>query len=78
MTSFIDRMGNAATNSNTKGWLVAVLELGAWFGVLVSGYLADKLSRKYTIVLGTFPLESSKVLRPPDAVCLRTCGESAL
>lgn len=46
-------MGSAVTNSNTKGWLVAILELGAWFGVLCTGYLADKLSRKRTIVLGS-------------------------
>jgi len=51
MYSFDARMGSAVTNSNTKGWLVAILELGAWFGVLCTGYLADKLSRKRTIVL---------------------------
>ncbi|KAH9945390.1 general substrate transporter [Epithele typhae] len=51
MTSFINRMGSAATDPGTKGWLTAILELGAWVGVLFSGYLADKLSRKYTIVL---------------------------
>ncbi|KAI5119962.1 hypothetical protein M0805_004342 [Coniferiporia weirii] len=50
MRSFDDRMGSAVTNSGKKGWLVAILELGAWFGVLCTGYLADKLSRKYTIV----------------------------
>ncbi|KAK7050942.1 hypothetical protein VNI00_005054 [Paramarasmius palmivorus] len=42
-------MGDVVVNEGTKGWLVAILELGAWFGVLVTGYLADKLSRKYTI-----------------------------
>ncbi|OBZ72373.1 Metacaspase-1 [Grifola frondosa] len=51
MYTFDQRMTTAVTNSSTKGWLVAILELGAWLGVLVSGYLADKLSRKYTIVL---------------------------
>jgi MFS family permease len=30
---------------------VAILELGAWFGVLLSGPLADILSRKRTIVV---------------------------
>lgn len=55
MYSFDVRMGSAVTNSNTKGWLVAILELGAWFGVLCTGYLADKLSRKRTIVLGNAP-----------------------
>lgn len=52
MYNFDHRMGDAVTNTNTKGWLVSVLELGAWFGVLCTGYLADKLSRKYSIVLG--------------------------
>ncbi|KAI6025864.1 general substrate transporter [Pisolithus orientalis] len=51
MKSFDDRMASAVDNTGTKGWLVAILELGAWFGVLCTGYLADKLSRKYTIVL---------------------------
>ncbi|KAJ7158721.1 general substrate transporter [Mycena filopes] len=44
MHSFEDRMGDAVTDSGKKGWLVAILELGAC-------YFADKLSRKYTIVL---------------------------
>lgn len=44
-------MGSTATNSTTKGWLVAILELGAWLGVLLTGPLADRLSRKYTIVV---------------------------
>lgn len=44
-------MASAVNNPGTKGWLVAILELGAWFGVLMTGYFADKLSRKYTIVL---------------------------
>lgn len=52
MYSFDQRMGDAVSNSGKKGWLVSILELGAWFGVLVTGYLADKLSRKYTIVVG--------------------------
>lgn len=55
MYNFDQRMGDAVTNTNTKGWLVSVLELGAWFGVLCTGYLADKLSRKYSIVLGQCP-----------------------
>ncbi|KAG7450803.1 general substrate transporter [Guyanagaster necrorhizus] len=51
MYSFDQRMGTAVSDSNKKGWLVAILELGAWFGVLMTGYFADKLSRKYTIFL---------------------------
>jgi sugar porter (SP) family MFS transporter len=51
MYTFDQRMGDAVTNTGKKGWLVAILELGAWLGVLMTGYFADKLSRKYTIVL---------------------------
>ena len=52
-------MGSATSDSGTKGWLVAILELGAWFGALCTGYLADKLSRKYTIVAGMAQKTSS-------------------
>ncbi|PFH53022.1 hypothetical protein AMATHDRAFT_79415 [Amanita thiersii Skay4041] len=51
MHSFDTRMASAVNDPGTKGWLVSILELGAWFGVLVTGPLADRLSRKYTIVL---------------------------
>ncbi|KAF8656245.1 hypothetical protein AX16_002681 [Volvariella volvacea WC 439] len=50
MYSFDTQMRSAVENEASKGWLVAILELGAWVGVLCTGYLADKLSRKYTIV----------------------------
>lgn len=30
MKSFDNRMASAVDNSGTKGWLVAILELGAW------------------------------------------------
>ncbi|KAL5526296.1 hypothetical protein ACEPAF_8019 [Sanghuangporus sanghuang] len=50
MYTFEQRMGSAVSDTGKKGWLVAILELGAWFGVLCTGYLADKLSRKYTIL----------------------------
>jgi MFS family permease len=52
MTSFDNAMGSAVSNASKKGYLVSVLELGAWAGVLATGYLADKLSRKYTIFTG--------------------------
>lgn len=65
-------MGDAVANPGKKGWLVSILELGAWLGVLMTGgtnisdalqpeiqclligYFADKLSRKYTILLGKY------------------------
>jgi len=51
MYSFKTRMASAVNDPGTKGWLVAILELGAWFGVLCTGQLADRLGRKRTILL---------------------------
>ncbi|KIK63057.1 hypothetical protein GYMLUDRAFT_163959 [Collybiopsis luxurians FD-317 M1] len=51
MKSFDQRMASIVDNAGLKGWFVSILELGAWFGVLVTGYFTDKLSRKYTIEL---------------------------
>jgi MFS family permease len=39
------------TGSTIQGWLVSALELGAWFGALFCGYLADKISRKYSMLV---------------------------
>lgn len=30
---------------------LAILELGAWFGTLYSGVMAERISRKYTILV---------------------------
>lgn len=38
-------------NSTKQGWLTAILELGAWFGTMYSGFLAEILSRKYAILV---------------------------
>lgn len=51
MSSFDTRMASAVNHPGTKGWLVAILELGAWAGVLMTGRASgsrdplDKLSR---------------------------------
>jgi MFS family permease len=34
-----------------KGWLTSILELGAWLGTLLSGFLAEAISRKYGILV---------------------------
>lgn len=34
-----------------KGWLTAILELGAWLGTLLSGFVAEAMSRKYGIIV---------------------------
>jgi MFS family permease len=38
-------------NSSKQGWLVSILELGAWLGTMYSGFLAEVLSRKYAILI---------------------------
>lgn len=40
-------------NPTQKGWLTAILELGAWFGALFSGFIAEVCSRKYGILIAT-------------------------
>ncbi|KAI0380293.1 general substrate transporter [Hypomontagnella monticulosa] len=34
-----------------KGWLTAILELGAWIGTLLSGFIAEAFSRKYGVLV---------------------------
>jgi MFS family permease len=36
-----------------KGWLTAILELGAWLGAILSGFIAEVLSRKYGVLIAT-------------------------
>jgi MFS family permease len=38
-------------NATKQGWLTSILELGAWFGTMYSGFLAETLSRKYAILV---------------------------
>ena len=44
-------MGEYTTDQTKKGWLTAILELGAWLGTLLSGFLAEVLSRKYGVLV---------------------------
>ncbi|EKV10673.1 Major facilitator superfamily domain, general substrate transporter [Penicillium digitatum] len=37
--------------STIQGWLVSALELGAWAGALINGILADRISRKYAMMV---------------------------
>ncbi|KAK4636496.1 putative quinate permease [Fulvia fulva] len=53
MTSFNDHMGVWTRDQTKKGWLTAILELGAWVGCLYSGFLAEILSRKFAILINT-------------------------
>jgi MFS family permease len=38
-------------DQSRKGWLTSILELGAWFGTLLSGFMAESASRKYGILI---------------------------
>jgi sugar porter (SP) family MFS transporter len=58
MNAFKHHMGDYIKDQETlewveskQGWLVAILELGAWFGTMYSGFLAEILSRKYAILV---------------------------
>ncbi len=57
MPAFQAHMGNYdSTNpadQTRKGWLTSILELGAWIGTLLSGFLAETASRKYGILIAT-------------------------
>jgi len=53
MNAFGKHMGDYTENSTKMGWLVSILELGAWLGTLYSGFLAEIFSRKYAILVNT-------------------------
>ncbi|CZT12754.1 hypothetical protein WAI453_004804 [Rhynchosporium graminicola] len=57
MNSFKKHMGVYASelpqHQSKKGWLTSILELGAWLGALLSGFMAEACSRKYGILIAT-------------------------
>ncbi|KAF3052901.1 hypothetical protein E8E11_011433 [Didymella keratinophila] len=53
MPSFGRQTDGYIDNPTQKGWLTAILELGAWFGAVMSGFVAETLSRKYGILAAT-------------------------
>ena len=53
MQAFQNHMGDYTINQSKKGWLTAILELGAWVGTLMSGFMAETASRKYSILIST-------------------------
>lgn len=57
MPAFQKHMGNYAgirpEDQSRKGWLTSILELGAWVGTLLSGFMAETASRKYGILIAT-------------------------
>ncbi|PSS15264.1 hypothetical protein M430DRAFT_51875 [Amorphotheca resinae ATCC 22711] len=57
MPAFQNHMGNYDStrpqDQSRKGWLTSILELGAWVGTLLSGFMAETASRKYGILIAT-------------------------
>jgi len=57
MQSFKNHMGeydnDRKEDQSKKGWLTSILELGAWLGTLLSGFMAEAASRKYGILIAT-------------------------
>jgi len=53
MKSFERHMGSYTEDASKMGWLVSILELGAWLGTIYSGFLAEIISRKYAILVNT-------------------------
>jgi len=52
--NFGSKFPDVYTNPTLKGWVVAILQLGAWLGALINGPLANKISRKYSITVAAF------------------------
>ncbi|KAF9876565.1 hypothetical protein CkaCkLH20_05973 [Colletotrichum karsti] len=53
MPSFEKHMDGYTKNPTQKGWLTAILELGAWVGAILSGFIAEVCSRKYGVLIAT-------------------------
>jgi MFS family permease len=56
--NFGSKFPDVYTDPVLKGWVVSVLQLGAWLGALINGPLANKISRKYSITVAAFVSES--------------------
>lgn len=67
MDQFLERFPRVSETASGagfwKGLMTAMLELGALIGALVSGYLADKLSRKYSIIVAVVIFTVGSVLQ---------------
>ncbi|KAF7550240.1 hypothetical protein G7Z17_g5846 [Cylindrodendrum hubeiense] len=51
MNNFAKQFPLLASDETLQGWMVAVLTLGAMFGALINGPIADRLSRRWSILL---------------------------
>jgi sugar porter (SP) family MFS transporter len=53
MPAFERHMDGYIDIESQRGWLTSILELGAWFGAIMSGFVAEVLSRKYGVLAAT-------------------------
>ncbi|KAF1914086.1 hypothetical protein BDU57DRAFT_541450 [Ampelomyces quisqualis] len=51
MGDYIQDQKELIWNSSKQVWLVSILELGAWLGIMYPSFLAEILSRKYAILV---------------------------
>ncbi|KAI8939427.1 hypothetical protein NX059_003207 [Plenodomus lindquistii] len=67
MEQFLGRFDRVAPEASGggfwKGLMTAMLELGALIGALFAGYLADRLSRKYSIVVAVIVFTIGSILQ---------------
>jgi MFS family permease len=74
MPSFQAHMGDYDStrpqDQSRKGWLTSILELGAWFGTLLSGFMAETASRKYAILIATAVFILGVVVQTTAIACV--------
>lgn len=65
MPQFLDRFSRVAGGAGGfwKGLLTAMIELGAFVGALNQGWIADKISRKYSIIVAVVVFSVGSILQ---------------
>ncbi|KAI9730107.1 MAG: hypothetical protein M1834_006099 [Cirrosporium novae-zelandiae] len=67
MPQFLDRFGRVAETASGagfwKGFLTAMIELGALIGAFNQGWIADKYSRRYSILIAVFIFTIGSILQ---------------
>lgn len=67
MPNFLDRFERVSETASGagfwKGLMTAMIELGALIGAINQGWIADKISRKYSIVVAVFVFTIGSVLQ---------------
>ena len=63
LPQFLRVFGRIDESGFSKGLLTAMIELGALFGALNQGWIADKYSRKYSIVIAVCVFTIGSILQ---------------